>query len=87
MAATKTTEAKAVVKMMHELPVEDAIMRHPTLRPDGRLIHDTYLFRVKKPRESKSRDDIYALVATTPADQAFKTLAQSACPLLGKTTQ
>jgi branched-chain amino acid transport system substrate-binding protein len=82
VAAAQTNEAKAVVKKMRELKIEDAVVRNASLRPDGRMIHDTFLFRVKKPEESKSRDDVYALLETTPANQAFKPLEQSTCPAL-----
>ena len=59
-------------------------MRHPTLRPDGRLIHDTYLFRVKTPAESKGPYDFYTLVATIPAAEAFRPLSESLCPAIKK---
>ena len=44
----------------------------------------SYLFRVKKPGESKIPWDYYDLLHTTPADQAFRPLAESACPLVKK---
>jgi branched-chain amino acid transport system substrate-binding protein len=76
--------AKAVIKTMHELPIKDAIMRNPRLRKDGRMVHDFYLMRVKTPEESKSPDDIYNVVATIKGDDAFKPLAESACPAIAK---
>ena len=76
--------AKAVIKTMHELPIKDAIMRNPRLREDGRMVHDFYLMRVKTPEESKSPDDIYNVVATIKGDDAFKPLAESACPAIAK---
>ena len=48
-AAARTDEAGAVMAKMHELPVDDDVMRNALLRPDGRLVHDFYLFQVKKP--------------------------------------
>jgi branched-chain amino acid transport system substrate-binding protein len=39
---------------------------------------------VKKPSESKSEWDYYKLVETIPAEQAFRPLAQSDCPLVKK---
>lgn len=84
VADAKTTDAKAVIKTMHELPIKDAIMRNPRLRKDGRMVHDFYLMRVKTPEESKSPDDIYNVVATIKGDDAFKPLAESACPAIAK---
>ena len=52
------------------------------LREDGRLMRDMYLFQVKTPAESKSKDDIYKLVATVPAELAFRPLKDGGCPLI-----
>lgn len=81
-AAAHSTETAAVIAKMHELPVDDALTRNGTLRPDGRMIHDTYLFRVKSPAQSKEPGDVYDLVATTPASDAFRPLAESKCTVL-----
>ena len=84
VAAAKTTDTAAVIAKMHELPPDDTLVRHPTLRPDGRLIHDTYLFRVKTPAESKGPYDFYTLVATIPAAEAFRPMSESLCPAIKK---
>jgi branched-chain amino acid transport system substrate-binding protein len=84
VAAAKTTDAKTAVKTMHALPIKDPVMRNPRLRKDGRMVHDFYLMRVKTPAESKNSDDIYDIVATIKGDDAFKPLAESACPALAK---
>ena len=51
---------------------------------DGRVIHDMYLFEVKKPAESKAPWDYYKTVSTIPAQIAFKPLESSSCPLVKK---
>ena len=84
VAATGSDEAKTVIAKMHELPVNDAVVRNATLREDGRLMHDTYVFQVKKPGASKGEWDVYDLVATVPAEQAFRPLSQGGCPALNK---
>lgn len=84
VAAARTTEAKAVVAKMHELPVSDDVVRNATLRPDGRLVHDTYVFQVKRPQDSKGEWDLYNLVSTVPAAEAFRPLDQGGCPALAK---
>jgi branched-chain amino acid transport system substrate-binding protein len=53
------------------------------VREDGRMVHDYYVFRVKKPSESKSPWDLYALEATLPGDQAFREISAKLCPKLG----
>ena len=84
VAAAKSDEARTVIAKMHELPVQDDVVRHATLRPDGRLVHDTYVFQVKKPADSKGEWDLYDLVGTVPADQAFRPISQSTCPAVVK---
>jgi branched-chain amino acid transport system substrate-binding protein len=73
-----------VMKKMREMPVEDVFYKGGIIREDGRMVHDMYLFEVKKPDESKGPWDYYKLLATVPADQAFKPLAQSTCALVKK---
>jgi branched-chain amino acid transport system substrate-binding protein len=73
-----------VVAKMKELPTDDALFGQGTIRADGRKIHPAYLFEVKKPAESKGPWDYYKLVGTTPGDQAFRPLSESACPLVKK---
>jgi branched-chain amino acid transport system substrate-binding protein len=75
--------AKVVAKMK-ELPTDDPLFGKGVIRADGRKIHPAYLFEVKKPSESKYPWDYYKLVATIPAEEAFRPLAQSECPLVKK---
>jgi branched-chain amino acid transport system substrate-binding protein len=44
--------------------------------------HPLYLFQVKDPAQSKGPWDIYTLVTTIPADQAFRPLSEGGCPLV-----
>jgi len=85
VAATKSVDAKVVAQKMREMPIRDPIMHNASIRPDGRVIHDMYLFRVKAPAESKGPWDYYSTVATVPATEAFQPLSKSTCPLV-KTT-
>lgn len=75
--------AKVVAKMK-ELPTDDPLFGKGSIQPNGRKIHPAYLFEVKTPAESKAPWDYYKLVGTTPADQAFRPLSESTCPLLKK---
>jgi branched-chain amino acid transport system substrate-binding protein len=80
--AAGTDEPKAVMAKMHEMPVNDMMTKNGTLRADGRLMRDMYLAQVKSPAESKSKDDIYKILATVPADQAWRPLKDGKCPLI-----
>jgi branched-chain amino acid transport system substrate-binding protein len=74
---------KAVEKMK-SMPTDDPLFGQGSIRVDGRKIHPAYLFEVKKPSESKGPWDYYKLVGTVAADQAFRPLSESACPLVKK---
>ena len=82
--AAGTVEPGAVMAKMRELPVNDMFAKNGKIREDGRMVHDMYLFEVKKPAESKGRWDYYKLLATVPGDQAFQPLSESRCPLVKK---
>lgn len=82
--AAHTDEAAAVTAKMRELPVNDFFAEHGRIREDGRMVHDMYLMQVKTPAESKGGWDLYKLVATIPADQTARPLADSECPLVKK---
>jgi branched-chain amino acid transport system substrate-binding protein len=84
VAAAGTDNADAVALKMRELPVRDAFTQTGTVRADGRMVHDMYLVQVKKPTESKAPWDYYKVLATLPADVAFRPLAESTCPLVKK---
>jgi branched-chain amino acid transport system substrate-binding protein len=75
--------AKVVAKMK-DMPTDDPLFGKGMIRIDGRTIHPAYLFEVKTPAESKYPWDYYKLIATIPADEAFRPLAQSECPLVKK---
>ncbi|SEH88489.1 ABC transporter substrate-binding protein [Tardiphaga sp. OK245] len=79
-----TDEAKAVVATMKKLPVNDFMTKNGSVRDDGRMMRDMYLMEAKKPADSKSTWDLMNVVATIPADQAFRPLSESECPLIKK---
>jgi branched-chain amino acid transport system substrate-binding protein len=80
--AAGTDEPKAVMAKMREMPVNDVMTKNGKLREDGRLVRDMYLFQVKSPEESKSKDDIYKLIATVPGDQAYRPMKDGKCPFI-----
>jgi branched-chain amino acid transport system substrate-binding protein len=82
--AAGTTDAAAVIKIMKETPINDMFAKNGKIREDGRMVHDMYLFEVKKPSESKGRWDDYKLIATIPGNEAFQSLELSRCPLVKK---
>ncbi len=82
--AAGTDETQAVMEKMRATPINDFFVKNGKIRDDGRMVHDMYLYEVKKPTESKGAWDYYNLVATIPAEQAFLPLSESKCPLVKK---
>lgn len=82
--AAGTDDTEAVMRQMKATPIDDFFATGGHIREDGRMVHDMYLFEVKKPEESKEPWDYYKLLATIPGQQAFMPLAESQCPLVQK---
>jgi branched-chain amino acid transport system substrate-binding protein len=71
-----------VVARMKAMPTDDDAFGPGSIRADGRKIHPAYLFEVKRPEESKGPFDYYKLLETTPAQEAFRPLAEGGCSLI-----
>ena len=84
MKAAGTDDGDKVMAQMRKTKLSDFFTKSGTLRADGLMIHDMYLFEVKAPADSKYPWDYYKPVATVPGDQAFLPEAKSVCPLLKK---
>ncbi|WP_454914893.1 ABC transporter substrate-binding protein [Xanthobacter sediminis] len=82
VTATKSKDAAPVVAWMKANPTEDPLFGTGAIRPDGRHIHDMFLFEVKTPAESKGEWDVYKTLATIPAAEAFRPIAEGGCPLV-----
>jgi branched-chain amino acid transport system substrate-binding protein len=79
--AAGSKDAAAVSAKLKQLPVDDFFGQGGKVLPNGRMVHDMYLFEVKKPSESKKPWDYYKKLAIIPGDQAFFTVAESGCKL------
>ncbi len=78
--AAGSKDSDAVAKKLKELPVDDAFAQGK-VQENGRMVHDLYLFEVKKPQESKKPWDYYKQLAVVPGDKAFLSAKDSGCPL------
>ena len=79
---TRSKDTATVVAEMKATPSDDAVFGDGQLREDGRHIHDMYLFEVKTPEESEGEWDYYNLLATIPAEEAFRPIEDGGCPLI-----
>jgi len=75
-------DGKAVVAAMKAMPTDDPLYGKGSIRIDGRKLHPMYQFQVKTPAESKDSWDVYRLVATVAAEDAFRPLSEGGCPLV-----
>src|SRR5690349_4939329 len=82
--ATGTDDADKVMAQMKATKWDDPVFGKSWIRPDGRKMHDMYLFEVKSPAESKGPWDYYKQLATIPADEAFRPMDQGNCPMVAK---
>ena len=82
--AAGTDETAVVIKKMQDTPINDMFAKNGKLRPDGRMVHDMYLFQVKKPSESKAPWDYYHLKGTVKGEEAFQSMAEGKCTAIAK---
>ncbi len=75
-------DGAAVVQQMKAMPTDDDAFGHGRIREDGLFLCPSYLFQVKSPAESKKPWDYYKQIAETPADTAWKPLAEGGCTLV-----
>jgi branched-chain amino acid transport system substrate-binding protein len=47
-------------------------------------MRQTYIAQVKAPAESKGPWDLYKILETVPAEQSWRPLSESQCPLVAK---
>jgi branched-chain amino acid transport system substrate-binding protein len=82
VAAAGTDETGAVLAKMREIPINDFMTDGGWIRQDGRVMRTMYLIQVKKPQEAKGEWDLLKVIASIPADDAFRPLAEGHCPLV-----
>lgn len=82
MAEAGTDDPMTVKEQMVATPVEDFFARNGRIREDGRMVHDMYLAQVKSPEDSEGEWDVYEILATIPAEEAYRPLAESQCKLV-----
>ncbi|WP_198369660.1 ABC transporter substrate-binding protein [Roseomonas rosulenta] len=81
-AAAAKADGRAAVARMKAMPTDDDAFGPGRIREDGRKIHPVYLFEVKSPAESRAPYDYYKVAATTPAEEAFRPVAEGGCSLV-----
>ena len=81
MGVDKARDGAAVCAQMKAMPTDDEAFGKNRIRKDGLCLLPSFLYQVKTPAESHGMWDLQKLVATTPADQAWKPLSEEGCTL------
>lgn len=82
LAEVGTDDPMTVKEQMAATPVNDFFSRNGRIREDGRMVHDMYLAQVKSPSESTGEWDLYEILSTIPAEEAYRPLSESQCELV-----
>ncbi|MES2536925.1 MAG: ABC transporter substrate-binding protein [Pseudomonadota bacterium] len=82
VAAAGTDDTSKVIAKMRTTPINDFMTKNGSIRDDGRVMREFYVFRVKKPSESKGEWDLLTQTLTIPAAEAFQPADKAACSLV-----
>jgi len=80
VAAAGSTDTGTVAKKMRELPINDLTTKNAHIRGDGRVVRDMFVFKVKKPSESRYPWDYYTLVKRLPGNELMSSDPSPDCP-------
>jgi branched-chain amino acid transport system substrate-binding protein len=79
-----TTNGTNVAAAMRDIPVEGFALQNARIRADNHLVRDIFIGRVKSPKQSTGPEDYMSLLGVVAADDAYRPLAESECPLVKK---
>jgi len=82
LVPAERASGRVVVERMKAMPTDDDAFGPGRIRGDGRKIHPAYLLQVKAPAESRGPWDYCRVVATTPAEEAFRPIGDGGCALV-----
>lgn len=69
--AVGSSDSKEVVAKMKATEFDDPLFGKGYVRGDGRVVHDMFLFEVKKPADSTGEWDLYNQIAVISGEDAF----------------
>ncbi|MBR0934279.1 ABC transporter substrate-binding protein [Bradyrhizobium jicamae] len=75
------SSGRAVVAQMKAEPFDDPVFGRGTVRADGRMMNNTYLFQVKAPGESTSDWDCSKLAGTVSPQDGIRSIASGSCTM------
>jgi len=84
VTAAGSDAGEAVMAKMRELPVTDMLVKDVKIREDGVVMRPMLKAKVKAPADSKYAWDYYEILGTIAAEDAWRPLSESTCPLVKK---
>jgi branched-chain amino acid transport system substrate-binding protein len=86
VVAMGAAKAKAsgldAINWMKANPSDDDCFGKASIRQDGRFITTGYLFEAKKPSDSKGTWDVFNVLSTVPAEEAWRPLSEGGCSFI-----
>jgi branched-chain amino acid transport system substrate-binding protein len=77
-----TVDADKVRDVLGKTDINDMFVSHGKILPNGLMLHDMFLMKVKTPAESHGDWDLLKVMATIPGKDAFLPLSASKCKLV-----
>lgn len=78
---TGSNDGPTVAKAMHTMPINDATVQSGSVLPNGRVLQNVYLVRVKAPGQSRQPWDYYEVMSTIAGKDAFMGEVESGCKM------
>lgn len=82
--AVGSTDSDKVMAELKKNKINDMFAKDGYIRADGLMVHDMYVYQVKKPSESKYPWDYYRVIKVMKGDEAFGATPDASCPFLKK---
>jgi branched-chain amino acid transport system substrate-binding protein len=79
--AVGSDDTAAIIARMKATPINDFMTVNGRIRSDGLVMRDHYVLQVKTPMESAGDWDLYKVLATIPAQDAYPPADPKMCPL------
>ncbi len=82
VTAAGNEDTSTVLAKMKSTPINDFMTKNGMIREDGQVLRDFYVFKVKKPSESKNEYDLYTQVGVLAGKDAFRPADKANCALV-----
>ena len=79
-----SVDGRVVTAAMRDIPIDDFMVHGGSIRIDGSVVRDRYVYQVKSPAESKAAWDYYTTVRKIEGASVLPALDKSECALIRK---